>query len=350
MLLLDTKNNVVGQRVVYQGNVSSAIIRPAEVLRPAVIEAVPSIIISHNQPQPGPDAQPGGRGHHQGDFPGGKAPGHRASGPCRHRRGEVHQPQGAGPHGLTLHKSGRPTPSGPHAGDSLSRASSDTNHKGEIPCLRHTTCLPTRQAASTRRPVYDQRGRLLGHRRRLRPRPPTPRDSGSCRWWEARRRSRPSGPPCSSSPRKWPTSSKGRTEWRFRAAYERCSIPYNTIGTWTDQDSPPAGERRMARAGLYQDGGIRLRAGTTSCCWCRARARPPRCTTVSSTREVPCPCTAPGAGWLWERGLENGEIAPLQSSGVVAYRCSPNAERLREDLSGAVASGRLALPEEGTDG
>ena len=41
VLLLDTKNNVVGQRVVYQGNVSSAIVRPAEVLRPAVIEAVP---------------------------------------------------------------------------------------------------------------------------------------------------------------------------------------------------------------------------------------------------------------------------------------------------------------------
>ena len=54
VLLLDTKNNVVGQRVVYQGNVSSAIVRPAEVLRPAVIEAVPSIIISHNHPSRAP--------------------------------------------------------------------------------------------------------------------------------------------------------------------------------------------------------------------------------------------------------------------------------------------------------
>ena len=61
VLLLNTRNQVVGQRVVYQGNVNSSMIRPAEVLRPAVIEAVPSIIISHNHPSgdptpSGPDA------------------------------------------------------------------------------------------------------------------------------------------------------------------------------------------------------------------------------------------------------------------------------------------------------
>ena len=58
MLLLDTKNNVVGQRVVYQGNVSSAIVRPAEVLRPAVIEAVPAVIICHNHPSGDPTPSP----------------------------------------------------------------------------------------------------------------------------------------------------------------------------------------------------------------------------------------------------------------------------------------------------
>ena len=59
VLLLNTKNVVVGQRVVYQGNVNSSMIRPAEVLRPAVVEAVPSIIISHNHPSqdPTPSAQ-----------------------------------------------------------------------------------------------------------------------------------------------------------------------------------------------------------------------------------------------------------------------------------------------------
>ena len=58
VLLLNTKNLVVGQRVVYQGNVNSSMIRPAEVLRHAVIEAVPSIIISHNHPSQDPTPSP----------------------------------------------------------------------------------------------------------------------------------------------------------------------------------------------------------------------------------------------------------------------------------------------------
>ena len=58
VLLLDTKNHVVGQRVIYQGNVSSAIVRTAEVFRPAVIAAVPSIIVSHNHPSQDPTPSP----------------------------------------------------------------------------------------------------------------------------------------------------------------------------------------------------------------------------------------------------------------------------------------------------
>ena len=58
VLLLDNHNNVIGQRVIYQGNISSAIVRPAEVLRPAVIEAVPAVIISHNHPSGDPDPSP----------------------------------------------------------------------------------------------------------------------------------------------------------------------------------------------------------------------------------------------------------------------------------------------------
>ena len=58
VLLLDTKNHVVGQRVIYQGNVSSAIVRTAEVFRPAVIEAVPGIIVSHNHPSGDPTPSP----------------------------------------------------------------------------------------------------------------------------------------------------------------------------------------------------------------------------------------------------------------------------------------------------
>ena len=58
VLLLNTRNQVLGQRVIYQGNVNSSMIRPAEVFRPAVIEAVPSIIIRHNHPSQDPTPSP----------------------------------------------------------------------------------------------------------------------------------------------------------------------------------------------------------------------------------------------------------------------------------------------------
>ena len=58
VLLLNTRNQVVGQRVVYQGNVSSSQVRTAEVLRPAVQEGMPSIIVVHNHPSGDPDPSP----------------------------------------------------------------------------------------------------------------------------------------------------------------------------------------------------------------------------------------------------------------------------------------------------
>ena len=67
-------------------------------------------------------------------------------------------------------------------------------------------------------------------------------------------------------------------------------------------------------------------------------------------RRSPLPLHGSWADWLWKRGLAEGEILPLQSVGVSAYRCSSKADKLREDLSDAVASGRLTLPREASDG
>ena len=50
VLLLDRRNRVVGQRVIYLGNCYSAVVRLAEVLRPAVVAAVPNLIVVHNHP------------------------------------------------------------------------------------------------------------------------------------------------------------------------------------------------------------------------------------------------------------------------------------------------------------
>ena len=58
VVLLNTKNHVVGIREVYKGNVSSAQVRPAEVFREAVRETCPSLIVVHNHPSGDPTPSP----------------------------------------------------------------------------------------------------------------------------------------------------------------------------------------------------------------------------------------------------------------------------------------------------
>ena len=59
VLLLSTKNEVLSVQEVYKGNVNSSFIRVAEVIRPAVRDNCPSIIVVHNHPSgdPSPSAE-----------------------------------------------------------------------------------------------------------------------------------------------------------------------------------------------------------------------------------------------------------------------------------------------------
>ena len=58
VLLLNTRNQVIARRTIYIGTVNSSAVRPAEVLRPAVRENAPSIIIVHNHPSGDPTPSP----------------------------------------------------------------------------------------------------------------------------------------------------------------------------------------------------------------------------------------------------------------------------------------------------
>ena len=58
VLLLNTKNEVQSVREIYVGNVNSSVVRVAEVLRPAIRENCPSIIVVHNHPSGDPTPSP----------------------------------------------------------------------------------------------------------------------------------------------------------------------------------------------------------------------------------------------------------------------------------------------------
>ncbi|MFN3974789.1 MAG: RadC family protein [Dehalococcoidia bacterium] len=59
VVLLDTRNHVLGVQEVYRGNVNTALVRTAEVFREAVRQTCPSVIVVHNHPSgdPTPSAE-----------------------------------------------------------------------------------------------------------------------------------------------------------------------------------------------------------------------------------------------------------------------------------------------------
>ena len=142
---------------------------------------------------------------------------------------------------------------------------------------------------------------------------------------------------------------KGADGMAFKGGYRRCVIPYETIGTWTTKIARLRVSggwhalvyTKMAEFGFEKDSFLLL---------AQSEEETPALHHRFLDKRSPLPLHGSWAGWLWERGLNNGEIVRLESVGVTAYRCSPKADKLRDDLSDAVASGRLTLPREASDG
>lgn len=63
-------------------------------------------------------------------------------------------------------------------------------------------------------------------------------------------------------------------------------------------------------------------------------------------RRLDLPLHSTWAGWLWQRALHTSETVPLESRGVLAYRCVPSPERLGADLTAAVRQGVLRLHDD----
>ncbi len=64
-------------------------------------------------------------------------------------------------------------------------------------------------------------------------------------------------------------------------------------------------------------------------------------------RRLDLPLHPSWAEWLWRRGLENEEVQELESAGLRAYRCRPQPETLRVDISDAVRRRALVVETTG---
>jgi DNA repair protein RadC len=58
VLVLNTKNRVVLNHVMYRGTVNSSVLRVAELFRPAIVRNCPAILICHNHPSGDPTPSP----------------------------------------------------------------------------------------------------------------------------------------------------------------------------------------------------------------------------------------------------------------------------------------------------
>ena len=126
--------------------------------------------------------------------------------------------------------------------------------------------------------------------------------------------------------------------------YQRCIIPEETIGTWTTKIArlPSSGGwqamvyTKLAEFRFERDEFLLLAPDEEAAPALHRRF-------LDRRSDLPLP--PDWADWLWQTGLRHETIVPLESVGVAAYKCTPNHDLLREELSQAVASGRLALPK-----
>ena len=55
VLVLNTRNKVLDVATVYQGSVNTAVVRMAEIFRPAILCNAPAVILAHNHPSGDPE-------------------------------------------------------------------------------------------------------------------------------------------------------------------------------------------------------------------------------------------------------------------------------------------------------
>ena len=141
---------------------------------------------------------------------------------------------------------------------------------------------------------------------------------------------------------------KGADGMALSGGYQRCVVPRETVGTWTTKIArlPASGGwhalvyTKWAEFASEHDGFLLLAHDGDDLAALHHRFL---------DRRSPLPLHHTWAEWLWRRGTSNGEVAPLQSAGIIAHVCKPDPESLREDLSRAVALGILSLPEVSSD-
>lgn len=64
------------------------------------------------------------------------------------------------------------------------------------------------------------------------------------------------------------------------------------------------------------------------------------------SRRIDLPLHPLWSVWLWTRGLDSGEIRPIDALGIRAWRCTPDLDALQAALGRALRGHRIPVPPE----
>ena len=124
--------------------------------------------------------------------------------------------------------------------------------------------------------------------------------------------------------------------------YQTCHIPYHTIGTWTSRTTRL--RNRAYHTLVYSKKAHHDFEGAEFVILPRTEQEAPilHHTYLDARSSIPLHHT--WAQWLWQRGLASGEIAPLDTSGILAYYCLPKFDKLQEDITQAIIDWQISVP------
>ena len=126
--------------------------------------------------------------------------------------------------------------------------------------------------------------------------------------------------------------------------YQKYTIPPDTTGTWTTKITKLPNKNGW-HAMVYTKMAEFTNDNKSFLIIARNEHEAPTLHYKFMDKRTTIPIHESWADWLWDRGLEQGEIIPLKSLRIHGFFCMPDEENLREDLMEAVASGHLTLQD-----
>ena len=129
--------------------------------------------------------------------------------------------------------------------------------------------------------------------------------------------------------------------------YLACKLSQSTVGTWTHKILKLPNTKAFHSI-LYTKKAEYPNESTDFLLLSRSKEQAPDLHYMFLDRRLNIPLHESWSHWLWERGLANNSIVPLQSKGITAYLCKPDADTIKMELSEAISERRLTLPPEAT--